>query len=504
MMKPTIGHRNCAEWSKDDNYSQQELDEELMLFDFSHYPLPGKEKNIIRIFYNNINGLEINSAVEAVANNAKQKKSHEFVKDLEHFTKVEAFLKQMQDWNTDISILAEPCVEWRDIVPRTIIQETSKKYDRYSNWIVATSECFSSSYFKPGGSAIYSTGSVTGRMIEKGTDPWGYGRWSYAKYNGKGGKSLLIIGGYRVGHRSLVPGESTAWYQQKVLITKDKRTGEPEEVFLTDMEAWLDQKADHQTEIIIALDANEKWESNAKIVKFSQKMGLLNLNLEGGYNFPASHPCITNRNRDTTIDFCLCTPRVLESITYATMTPYDLQSLGDHRGVIFDLDIKKLLQSETMERTFTEGRKLSTSNPKTMKRYLDIVETRFKEQNIFERANKLIYHWKKKTYTRWKIMKRYEILDREVFSICRSAEKKCKPTVSGHHHWSPELAQAIQELSYWRARHKYKQENATIKKLGEELGIDYDNKHLKEIQSQLQRCRENLQNIQKNSITHRQ
>ena len=482
----------------------QDLDEELRLFDFSHYPLPGKEKKTIRIFYNNINGVEINSAIEAVANNVKQKKTHEFVKDLDNFTKLEAFIKQINDWNIDISILAEPCVEWRHIIPRTIIQETSKKYDRFGHWIVATSECFSGSYVKPGGASIFSSGRVTGRMITKGTDPWGYGRWSYARYKGKSGKSLLIIGGYRVGHRSSVPGVCTAWYQQKVLITKDKRDGEPEELFLVDLEEWIDKNSDQQTEIILALDANEKWDTNSKIVEFSQRVGLVNLNIEGGYNFPASHPCVPNRSRDTTIDFCLCTPRVLESTTYATMTPYDLQSLGDHRGMLFDIDINSLLQSENMDTALKEVRKLNTGNPNTTKKYLDTIEQRFKEQNIFERANKLLYHRKRKKYTRWKIMKKYEKIDREVFTICQSAEKSCKPTVSGHYQWSPVLARAIKELAYWRARHKYMQENSTIIKLGEELGIEYEEKPLEEIHLQLRHSREHLQHIQSDSITFRQ
>ncbi len=42
------------------------LDDELKIFDFSHYPVPMKVTNITRFFYNNVNGLEINAAVEAV------------------------------------------------------------------------------------------------------------------------------------------------------------------------------------------------------------------------------------------------------------------------------------------------------------------------------------------------------------------------------------------------------------------------------------------------------
>jgi len=51
------------------NEPVDQLEDELKLLDFSHYPLPKKEKNTLRLFYNNINGLEINVAVETILNN---------------------------------------------------------------------------------------------------------------------------------------------------------------------------------------------------------------------------------------------------------------------------------------------------------------------------------------------------------------------------------------------------------------------------------------------------
>ena len=155
--------------------SDRGLDEDLKLFDFTHYPVPVTTKNEIRLFYNNVNGLEINTAIEAVVNNKRRQKQHEFVQNLEQYTKLEAFVKQMSQWEVDVSVLAEPCVEWRDTIPRKIVNEVSSKYDPQSNWTVATSTCYSGSFVKPGGAAIYSSSSVTGKIIARGTDPWGYG-----------------------------------------------------------------------------------------------------------------------------------------------------------------------------------------------------------------------------------------------------------------------------------------------------------------------------------------
>ena len=242
---------------KNNRNKNEEIDKELAVFDFSHYPLPLKSPGVVRIFYNNINGLEINSAITAVVNNKKQKHKHEYTDDIETFTKIESFLKQMSTWEVDISMLSEPCVEWRDAIPRKVIQDIAKKYDQNGNWTVATSKCYSGSFVKPGGALVYTKGHMIGRIIDRGTDPWGYGRWSFVRYQGKSDTSLLVISAYRVGYRNNTAGSSTAWFQQKVLLTQDKRTETPDIAFIQDIENWYKHQHLEGTEVIMMLDANE-------------------------------------------------------------------------------------------------------------------------------------------------------------------------------------------------------------------------------------------------------
>ena len=44
-----------------------------------------------------------------------------------------------------------------------------------------------------------------------------------------------MISSYRVGKRSGTPGSSTAWHQQKVLLTKQDMQEDPDEAFLIDL-----------------------------------------------------------------------------------------------------------------------------------------------------------------------------------------------------------------------------------------------------------------------------
>jgi len=72
---------------------KKNLDADLEVSDFSNYPLPTKSNKVIRIFCNNINGLEINLAIATVVNNKKIQRKREFLTELESYTKLEAFIK---------------------------------------------------------------------------------------------------------------------------------------------------------------------------------------------------------------------------------------------------------------------------------------------------------------------------------------------------------------------------------------------------------------------------
>ena len=249
--------------------------------------------------------LEINRAVDTIINNKKLKRKNDIIHDLVSYTKLEAFVKQMFNWEVDVSAIAEPCVEWRDAIPRKIIKDICKKYDKSGNWTVATSACYSGSFVKPGGALVYSSGDITGKILERGTDPWNQGRWSYVLYQGQAGASLMIIGAYRVGTRSGIAGASTAWHQQKVMLSQENRIVEPADAFIQDFEQWYNSKITDNTEVMLFIDANEQWTEESHIRQMATKLSLVNLDIAGSYAFPALHPGISHRRQDTTIDFCL-------------------------------------------------------------------------------------------------------------------------------------------------------------------------------------------------------
>ncbi len=492
---------DCRLSGNDDRLSGVSNQQERDLFTFSHGPLPRKSPNTCRIFYNNVNGFEINAAVGAAAKKKRKQAVEGQTVVGEQYTKVETIFQQLKTWEVSISALVEHCVEWKDAVPRLVLQDIGKQYYPKGMWNVSSSKVSVGSYLKPGGTLIHSAEEMAIRTVDKGSDPWGQGRWSFQRYQAKKGHTLLVVSAYRVGKRSTVPGSTTAWHQQKVLLTQQKRQEAPEEAFLIDLGEWLRLQKNQcdNMEIMLFLDANERWTEGSRIRMFADEMQLQNLGVAGSYNFPPSHPSITNPDRSTTIDYCLCTNTVVGCVQYASMAPYDLLSLGDHRGMIVDLNLSKLIGDSGHSPVDTQGRNLLTSNVAATKKYLELVEDGFNKQNVFARMERLSFQWKTKEKNKCAIMQTFEKLDREIYSICTKAEKRCKAVNKGKCAWSPELKKGINVLSYWRARLRYQEENQVVEKLGLETGINFTPCTDEEITEQIRNSRKKLDEIQRDS-----
>ena len=117
------------------------------------------------------------------------------------------------------------------------------------------------------------------------------GCWSYVILGGKKNKqSVLFITGYRPGKRSSQAGIRTAWSQQSAILFKHERLETQQEACLIDLEQWIRTYRTDNMEILLSIDANEKWTQESRIAQFADALGLINLNKE--FILAATHPNI--------------------------------------------------------------------------------------------------------------------------------------------------------------------------------------------------------------------
>ncbi len=185
------------------------------------------------------------------------------------------------------------------------------------------------------------------------------------------------------------------------------------------------------------------------------------------------------------------------------MTPYDLCSLGGHRGMLVDINLKKLIRYKGTNVMGGSSRNLFTAKPDATKKYLEAVEKGFQKQRLVDRITELYRQWSSKKKDNWDVMRKYEKIDAEVYQICQKAEKQCKSAVKGKADWSPALNNAIKKISYWRACYRYRCNNAVVQKLGQELQLEFAPVELEEVRRNIVLSRQELTFIQKHSVQYR-
>ena len=134
-------HENISdnETQRSDEEQEKNWERSLEIFDFSK-PLPPKEQGILRIFYNNCNGIEINNTIGEYLKQKRDKVKYNYIQDVEAPTKLDSLIRQMKVWEVDMVNQTELCIGWEKQVPRYIVQQITKNYDKTGCWTVATSK----------------------------------------------------------------------------------------------------------------------------------------------------------------------------------------------------------------------------------------------------------------------------------------------------------------------------------------------------------------------------
>ena len=401
--------------------------EDDTLFQFVGDGLGKKAKRSMRLYYNNCNGLSPNRLIKEKMVQKRLKQEKRYLGRTTGDSKIEKMLATLKDWETDVICLSETNVSWDKPVMRQIFNLVKAPFAKESCWVTSASKTKSASLVKPGGTAMLIDTGCTGNIVERGQDWTDMGRWTYISLKGKNDTILTLVTGYRCNKITTTIGDTTAWAQQ-YSMTRQRGVANPRPHvdFLQDLEKWLLPKILNGEEVLISLDANEQWGPKTKIRTFASKMGLKNIAAETHENLPPSRP-----QSKRTIDFILGTRGVLDSVLCLSMVPYDLENLGDHRGIIMDLDLEMLLGRNTQHKQQFSQRKLRTSDVKVCELYMDKLEEKFTYHNIYERTKRLAAELDSKGKATKYLLKQYNSLHTDIYRSCKHAEKIVEKHASG-------------------------------------------------------------------------
>ncbi|KAL7574197.1 hypothetical protein ACA910_014872 [Epithemia clementina (nom. ined.)] len=262
----------------------------------------------------------------------------------------------------------------------------------YHRLSTACSPIPTTTYFKPGGVALITTNSTTGRVIATGSDEMG--RWTFQSLLGRDKRQITIISAYQVCSPSSsqsVPSALTAHSQQVSILRQQHRSLSPRQSFVTDLTHFIKslQHAGHG--IILAGDFNEPLGFHASgMTKLCTDCALadLLLHMTGQDNFKT-----WQRGTDRRIDYVLCSDWIVETAVSACYEPFQYQSKGDHRNICIDFDLLGLFGNPTYCLASPSQREFRATDRKSVATYLTVKHAYLSQHNFFQRLDQLTQHW---------------------------------------------------------------------------------------------------------------
>jgi hypothetical protein len=220
--------------------------------------------------------------------------------------------------------------------------------------------------FQPGGTLTLLCENWSSRVIEKGTDPYGLGRWSHVTLGGRRSKRILIVTAYRVSCE--LAGPMTATMQQFCNISRAQKNQpttdrpRPQHQMIMDLQAWLEAEVNTGYKIILSIDANEEYKpGKGNIIPLSYKEGnhIINSNHDGTIS-TLCHSCglvdphttlqtdlpppPTYIRGNSRLDYIFISQTLLHSVERAGILPYNSVFEGDHRPCYLDFSAISLFQ----------------------------------------------------------------------------------------------------------------------------------------------------------------
>jgi exonuclease III len=301
-----------------------------------------KEDGVVRIGFNNINGLGTQP------NDIKNRQVYSF----------------LHQYEFDMFGMVETNVHWlkSKISPKDIMQEWFQRqhisYAYYKDYPVQ-------SKFQVGGVLQIAIGRTSSRIIEHGNDNTGQGRWSWQKFSGKEQRALRVVTVYRPVRNTQNPG--SAWHQQQYYADNHECQGNPHDRWIGDLQSKIQEWIQQGDSMIVMGDFNEDVR-RGNTIRTLKQLGLVDV-WQGKEQPP------TFQRGSVPIDTILVTPEI-----YPEKSGY-IRSMSDHLCLWLDIKATKLF--ERLNHPIPAARRrLQCNDPRIVQKYNNQLWSLVQEKKI--------------------------------------------------------------------------------------------------------------------------
>jgi hypothetical protein len=126
------------------------------------------------------------------------------------------------------------------------------------------------SKYQPGGTLTAICDNWVSRVIARGEDPFGLGRWSYITLHGKSSMQITIVTAYNA---TPSQGDQSYYHQQPHVLSclyreqNISQSPDPRKQFIQDLQAWLEFLHQEGHQLILAMYANSVYDPDQEALQ---------------------------------------------------------------------------------------------------------------------------------------------------------------------------------------------------------------------------------------------
>ena len=134
----------------------------------------------------------------------------------------DTFCSIHKEIQADISCGQEHKLDTTQMPIRSILYATAKQHWNRSRMMFGTSPIPFTSHYKPGGTFVFTTGSITGRVRKQHRDKWG--RWVSQEFSGRNSSTIIVISAYQPVEKTGKEGTNSVASQHRSLLLQSGDT----------------------------------------------------------------------------------------------------------------------------------------------------------------------------------------------------------------------------------------------------------------------------------------
>ena len=383
--------------------------------------LSPKDDSMIRMYFENVDGLGILPRKPVHDNNSKIKYFNALTNRLE----------------VDVICGVETRTNW-PLLPKSHQLQNLLQLREGARVITGHNEHERFSQAQQGGTFMAIKEFNQGIVQSVGKDTTGLGRWCWIKLKGATSTTRIIVAYEACRTRKCAQNATIAQQRRYWRIQGDKRC--PRRIFREELVNLITEWREEGDKVVLFIDSNENMEQG-QLQRMLQKQ---EIDMKDAIKERSG--CIgpsTFVRGSKQIDAVWTTKDI--QIRNACFTPFYF-GIGDHRGIVIDIPKTSIIGSESKVICRPIARRLRCNQEDIWKRYNDQLESYLRYHNVHKKLDVI----KEKDYEKKRLRKTLNAIDKVVTEGMIHAEKKCRKIRAGEVPFSPKLAEVGTKIKLWK------------------------------------------------------